>query len=116
MRPQHAYQILLRAALVSCSLSSASFLNACGVLAPPDAGQPQPPQAVRPCDLPYREKAGELPAQVDLDKPLDGPGWSALEASDATAYNQLFPKFNANQDWAAEHCIAKPTAAAPDNK
>ncbi len=48
-----------------------------------------------------------------MSSPLTGEQWAQLESQDAAAYNQLFPKFNANVAWAGAHCIAKPTATAP---
>lgn len=74
---------------------------------------PVPPQPLRPCDLPYQEKAGSLPAQADLTTDLDGSGWVELEKQDAAAYNGLFPQFNANVDWSAAHCVAKPAPLIP---
>lgn len=81
-------------------------MNACADRGPPVA--PQVPQAVKPCELPFQEKATELAAQTDLDKPLPGDDLSRLYGQDAAAYNALFPRFNANLDWAAEHCVARP--------
>jgi hypothetical protein len=93
-------------------LLSVGCSNVSGDRTPRDA-----PQASRPCDLPYQDKARPLPAQQDLDKPLDGAAWAQLEAQDAGVYNALWPRFNANIDWSAEHCVAKPatkpTPAAP---
>lgn len=69
---------------------------------------PAPPQASRPCALPYRDKAQDLPAQTNLDAPLPGDEMSMLWKGDIAAFNDLKPKFNANIDWAGEHCIAAP--------
>ena len=106
---------LSRAALVCSLLSSASFLNACGVLQAP-AAPPPPPSPVRPCDLPNQERATELAPQGDLSAPLGGDDWVRLQTQDAAAYNQLYPRYNANLDYSRANCIAKPTAAAPVGK
>lgn len=87
-------------------------MSACGVLGVPDVSRPLP-RADSPCDLPYRDKAAELAAQPDLTQPLAGDGWAQLQAQDAAAYNALWPKFNANVDWAGEHCVKKPAPEAP---
>jgi hypothetical protein len=108
MRHRRNYRPLFAAALACSLLPSAGCSNASGDRTPRDAPQPQ-----LPCSLPYLAKAGPLPAQQDLDKPLAGDRWSELEAQDAAAYNQLFPKFNANIQWAADHCDAKPAPKSP---
>ena len=104
-RPRN-FPALCVAALACCSLLSAGCSSVSGAQTPPAV-----PQAIRPCSLPYQEKARALPPQQQLDKPLDGAGWSQLEAQDAGAYNQLWPRFNANIDWAAAECVAKPAPA-----
>lgn len=106
------FQPLFVAALVSLALSNAGCSSVFGDRATQDA----PPQPTRPCELPYQEKAGDLPPQGDLSVPLQGPDWIQLERQDAGAYNGLFPKFNANIDFAGSHCIAKPAAISPPSK
>lgn len=63
---------------------------------------------ILPCELPVQTRAAELPAQGDLSTPLSAEDWARLETQDAAAYNGLYPAFNANLDWAAQHCVAKP--------
>ncbi len=46
--------------------------------------------------------------------PLAGDDWIRLQTQDAAAYNQLFPRFNANIDFARDKCIAKPAPAQPN--
>ncbi len=104
--PRQSYRPLFGAALASLVLSSAGCSSVSGGPATQDA-----PQAIRPCELPYQEKAGALPAQADLTVPLQGADWIQLEKQDAGAYNDLYPKFNANVEFAGSHCVARPASA-----
>lgn len=70
--------------------------------------RPAPPQALRPCELPFREKAQDLAPQTGMEQDLDGPGISALWKSDAAQYNALKPKFNENIEHADAKCVARP--------
>ena len=74
---------------------------------------PAPP--TRPCDLPYPNKPGQLPAQGDLSKSLDGGEFFTLAGSDYGDRDKLAAEGGANIDWAQAHCIAgKPPAAKAD--
>lgn len=106
MQHRQNFRRLLKAGLACSALLSAGCSSVFGDRTPPAV-----PQATLPCSLPYQEKARELPPQQDLDKPLPGDRWAELGAADAKAYNLLFPKFNANIDWAGENCVARKSPA-----
>lgn len=103
MQRPRSFPTVCAVALACCSLLSAGCSSVSGDRTPPAV-----PQALRPCSLPYLEKAAPLKPQQDLDKPLAGDQWATLEAQDAGTYNALWPRFNANIDWAADNCIARP--------
>jgi hypothetical protein len=100
---------LSKAVLAFCLLTSAASLSACGGQAPPVVTSP--PRTDRPCDVPFAERAQELPAQPDLDRALDAAGWTALQGQDYAAHNSLIARFNGNLDWTREKCIARPVPA-----
>lgn len=94
-------------ALAFCLLVNASCSSVFGGLGTPDAS---PPQVHSPCELPYTDKAGELSAQPDLDAPLPGDGLVGIIKDDAAAYNAIYPRYNANIDWAGAKCEKKQAA------
>lgn len=104
-----SYRTLCGAALACSLLISGGCSNASGGLTPP----PAPPQSPSPCNIPYQEKAGPLAPQANITQALPGPEMIDLWKQDAGAYNALYPQFNANIDYAAEKCVARPAPAAP---
>lgn len=108
MQQRRNFRFLSKAALVCSLLCSAGCSSVFGDRTPPAV-----PQAREPCSLPYAEHARALPPQQNIDKPLPGDGLSDLYSADVGAYNQLYPRFNANIDWVAGHCDRRPGTAPP---